>query len=175
MVKPREVEVFQFCLLETYVDEVLTLPKEINIEELCFRVFFSVKKTHTSVPADLAELGVTSMNEPNTKMEVRGKLGGSRASIKRNLTAICEKLGLDARHAYIERMAVSTPKGDARFTRMTKKLPGGKKGEPTRTPVLGLVGDSMDKANVEIMKLVGAKKVLCKFHVEQVRTMTCST
>jgi hypothetical protein len=167
-------QLFQFCILETYVNEVLDLSSDVTIEEVSFEVGFSLKRMVSKVTPDLAALGVTSMREPSASMEAVGKLTGKRSSMLHDAKEICATLGLDYRHMRVKRLVVSCNGARSIFTRMTKKLVHGDENKMKSVKVLGLVvteGSEKDSAN--LIKILGAKKVHCQYSTQPVRTVIC--
>jgi hypothetical protein len=76
--KKQQKPLFQWCIRETYVNEVLELSKEIDIDSLTFEIGFSLKRVVSTIPKALRELGVASLREPSASMEASGTLHGSR-------------------------------------------------------------------------------------------------
>jgi len=173
--KAKDKPLFQFCIFETYVNEVLGLPKELQIDELTFQVGFSLKGVIQQVPLNLLQLGVTYMREPSVSMEAQGLLAGKRTHIKASAQEICKVLSLDYRHMGVRRMQVSYKDVTATFTAMTKQMEGAE-GKTLRTKVLGLVvTEGTEESVKQILKLLGAKKVHCKYSVQPLRTVVCTT
>ena len=174
MVKQKSKPLFQFCIFETYVNEVLALPKEIQIDEITFGVGFSLKGVVKNVPAQLAELGVTYMREPSVSMEAKGTLTGKRKHMEKCGVDICHHLSLDYRHMRATRVIMSYEDVTTTFTRMTKKM-AGKEGMTYHARVLGLVVTEGSEASADkIIKVLGAKKIHCQYSVQPVRTVICT-
>ena len=75
----------------------------------------------------------------------------------------------------MKRLVLSYKDCTATFTRMTKKMQGDE-GKTYSIKVLGLVvTEGTEKSANEIIKLLGAKKVHCKYSVQPVRTVICTT
>lgn len=173
MVKEKEKKpIYQWCIKTTYFNEVMQLPKDVKIVSLSFEVGFSLKREVSVVPKALANLGVTYMRQPTASVEARGILSGkSRAQMKTTMQSICTELQLPIKHVRIIRMEVGTKEGTATFTRMTKKIEIGD-GKTEMMKVLGIVRSDGDESN--IINLCGAKKFVCKYDTQLVRTVICS-
>ena len=177
MVTKKKVKkpLFQWCIRETYVSEVLELPKEIGIESITFDVGFSIKRIVATIPQKLRELGVGALREPSTSLEASGVLTGARTTLTRNAKEICSELHLDYRHMKVRRLCVSYHGTNAFFTRMTKNMDIGEEGKTRQVKVLGLVRhDGEDKDLEKIIKLLTARKIRCAYSVQLVTTVVCS-
>lgn len=173
--KVKDKQLFQFCILETYVGEVLGLPEEVQIEEVSFEIGFSLKRVVSQVPLSLAKLGVTSMRQPSASMEALGKLTGKRNVMIRDAQKICDELGLDYRHMRVKRLVVSYKDATSTFTRMTKKLANEDDNKMRSVKVLGLVvTEGTEDSAKALIKTLGAKKVHCQYSTQQVRTVVCT-
>ncbi len=167
---------FQWCIRETYVNEVLDLPKDIDIEKVSFEIGFSLKRVVSAIPKHLRALGVTSLREPSTSMEAFGVLEpSSRTALARDAKTICRELQLDFRHMRVRRMVVSYKGTKAFFTRMTKNMDIGAEDKTRQIKVLGLVKhEGTDDDLKQIIKTLTAKKIHCVYSVKPVTTVVCS-
>lgn len=172
-------ELYQYCLMETYMGEVMELPEAVTIDEVTFELDWSLKRASSPIPRRLAELGVKRLTEPMSSMEASGLLTGKRKHIEASAKEICAMLKLDYRHMKVRRLTVSLGDAHATFTRMTKVMEGPaiaeREGKKVRTKVLGhVVTQGTAEASERIIKVLGAKKVNCHYSVEPVRTVTCT-
>ena len=174
--KTHSKPLHQWCIRETYVNEVLGLPKELTIDSLTFEIGFSLKRVVSTIPEHLRELGVSSLREPSTSMEAFGTLQGSRHKMTQYAKQICSELLLDVRHMRVRRLQVSLNGTTAYFTRMTKVMDTGAEDNKTyRLKVLGLVKhEGSDKDMDNIIKLLTARKVQCQYSTKVVTTVLCS-
>jgi len=173
--KKQRSPLYQWCIKETYVSEVLSLPSELTIDSITFEIGFSLKRTISTIPDSLKQLGVSSLREPCASMEAMGTLHGSRTKLTSNAKDICKALSLDYRHMRVRRLMVSYKGTTAYFTRMTKNMDTGAEDKTQRIKVLGLVKhDGTDVGINAIIKLITAKKINCVYSVKPITTVICS-
>jgi len=175
MVKVKEERpLFQWCIVENKLQEVLTIDKDLTIEELTFEVGMTFRTMVTRIPPTLTALGVTSMREPSTTVAASGLLSGARATIARNAREICKELALDLRHMRVRRLRLAYKGSTVSFTRTTKKMDIGE-GKTEQIKVLGvIVTDGTEKAVSTIMKKLNANKIHCKYSVQTTKSVICS-
>jgi len=175
MVKVKEEKpLFQWCIVENRVQEVLAIDKDLTIEELTFRVGITFRTMATRIPPTLAALGVTSLREPSTTLEASGMLSGARSAIARDAREICKELSLDIRHMRVQRLRLEYKGSVVSFTRTTKKMDIGD-GKTEQIKVLGVVVTDGTKNAIEtIMKKLNANKVHCKYSVQTIKSVICS-
>lgn len=173
--KLRNKPHFQWCIKQTYVNELMGVSKDLSIDELTFEIGFSLKRVVSKVPTHLSELGVTSLREPTASMEAQGILQGSRSRVTQFAKQICHELQLDYRHMRVRRMQVSHNGTVAHFTRMTKQMDTGEDDKTIQVKVMGLVKhDGTDKGVQDILKLLVAKKVHCVYSTKPMTTVLCT-
>lgn len=166
---------FQWCIRETYVDEVLGLDKGLSIDSLTFEIGFSLKRVVSAIPSNLRTLGVSSLREPSTSMEAFGTLHGARSKMIGNAKSICSNLSLDFRHMRVRRLQLSMNGTTAFFTRMTKNFDMGEDNNTKRIKVMGLVKYEGDEKGMNhIIKALTARKLKCVYSVKPVTTVICS-
>lgn len=166
---------YQWCIRETYVNEVLELPKELTIDAITFEIGFSLKRIVSTIPNSLRELGVSSLREPSASMEASGTLHGSRSKLLSNAKGICSNLSLDYRHLRAKRLQISLNGTTAYFTRMTKTFDTGEDNKTKQVKVMGLIKhEGTDKGMDSIIKLLTAKKVHCLYSNKMVTTVICN-
>jgi len=166
---------YQWCIRETYVNEVLGLPKELTIDSITFEIGFSLKRIVSEISDGLRELGVSSLREPSASMEAMGTLHGARSKLGQNAKQICSELSLDYRHMRVRRLMVSHGGTTAYFTRMTKNFDTGEDDKTRQVKVMGLVKHEGDDKGLEkIIKLLTAKKVKCLYSSKMVTTVVCT-
>ena len=174
MATAKGKDLFQYCILENYVTEVLALPKSVCIEQITFSIGFSLKGIVTNVPKELAQLGVTYLREPTASMEAQGILVGTRKEMYTNAVEICKRLSLDVRHMRVKRLVISYKGNKFSFVRMTKIM-AGDDNNTQRIKVLGLtVTKATDKEINAVVKELNAKKVQCRYDVKTVQTVLCT-
>lgn len=173
--KAKSKPLFQWCIKETYVNEVLELPKDLNITSITFEIGFSLKRVVSTIPEALREMGVSSLREPSASMEAFGTLIGSRAKMMANARAICRELQLDFRHMRVRRMTVAVNGTQAFFTRMTKNMDTGEENKTHRVKVLGLVKfEGTETGMNKIVRLLTAKKIQCTYTPKTVMEVLCT-
>ena len=171
----KPTKLFQYCIREHRLEEVLLLDKDITIEELTFEVGMSYRRMNKPISTELKALGVTIIREPAMTIEAGGLLSGTRSAIIKNAKAICKELGLDLRHMLVKRLRLSWENNKMTFTRITKNMEKGD-GGTERITMLGLVlRDDLDMKSVnEVIRRLGANKVNCRFDITTVQTVVCS-
>lgn len=174
--KKKDTKLFQYCIREHRIEEVLQIDKDITIEELTFEVGMSYRRMNRAIPPALRELGVTLIREPAMTIEAGGLLSGARSTIKRNALTICKELGLDVRYMRVKRLRVSWKNDHMTFTRLSKNMAKPDGAGTERVPMLGLVlrDDLNPKSVNEVIKRLGADKINCKYDVTTFRTVICS-
>jgi len=175
VVKKRENKLFQWCMCEHRVEEILQINKELCIEEMTFEVGMSYRRMNKPIPPRLRELGVLQIREPILTVEASGMLTGSRTAMLKASREICKELTLDIRHMRVRRLRVSWKNDAVTFTRVTKNMIGDD-GKTERLAMLGLVlrDDLNVKAVNTIIKKLSADKIHCKYGVTTTRTVVCS-
>ena len=178
--KPRKpakkaAKLFQYCIPEHRVEEVLKLHKDIDINEIMFEVGMSYRRMNRPVPEGLKALGVSIMREPVMTVEASGILTGSRTAMLKGAKEICKEMGLDMRHMRVRRMTISWKNNAMNFTRVTKNMEK-PDGGTERQQMLGLVlRDDLDTTAVnEVIKRFSADKINCRYDISTTQTVVCS-
>ena len=162
----------QWCLKTTYFDEIMALPDTVEIEALSFIVGVTMKSHAKQIPATLKKLGVTYLRETAVSLESQGRFENmSRADMIKNITKICNSLGLKYSTVRVRSMNVKVGNDTAIF-RITTKAMHPEEDKRKKLKVLGMSSHTGNANN--IISAISATKFQCTFDVVPIRTVICS-
>lgn len=166
--------VTQFAINGHFFQEIMQLPKQVNIVELRFELGFAIKRHSMPIDPTMAGYGVTGLRRTEPSIEVDGLLKGTRDNMKKCAKAICEEYGQRLECMRVKRLKVTVNNKEGTFNRTTKLLPVGDEGKIQRRRVLGLDKWEGGPAGEKLIaKGCSASEYSCKYSTQVVRTVVC--